>query len=72
MLEATRRYSRSHMIVARTEITADHQGPLLVGRALEEARHAGTTVIATCAFAKGYIARHRELDEYLAPEFRRG
>ena len=69
------RYSRAHMIVARTEITADHQGeglgPLLVRRALEDARHAGKTVIATCAFAKGYIARHPELDEYLAPEFRR-
>jgi predicted GNAT family acetyltransferase len=45
------------MVVARTETT--------------DAQHAGKTVIATCAFAKGYIARHPELEEYLAPEFRR-
>jgi uncharacterized protein len=69
------RHARKTMIVAHTEIHADHRGkglgPLLVRRALEDARHAGKTVIPTCPFAIGYIARHPELDEYLAPGLRR-
>jgi len=69
------RHNQRHMIIMHTEITADHQGqglgPLLVRRALEDARHAGKPVIATCAFAKGYLARHPEFDEYLASPARR-
>lgn len=41
-------------------------------RALEEARSAGKTVIATCPFALSYIDRHPELDEFLVPYARRG
>ena len=70
------RHNKSNMIVAHTEIAADHQGeglaPLLVRRALEDARQAGKPIVPTCAFARGYIARHPELDEYLVPHLRRG
>ena len=69
------RHARANLIVAHTEITANHQGeglgPLLVRRALEDARYAGKSVIATYAFAKGYLAGHPELDQYLAPHLRR-
>lgn len=69
------RQTETHVIVGHTVISADHQGqglgPLLLGRALEDARHVGKTVIATCPFAKGYIARHVELDAYLPPDLRR-
>ena len=61
------RHSRTSMIITRTEIAPDHQGqglgPLLVKRALEDARAAGKAVIPACAFAKGYLARHPELDQ---------
>ena len=65
------RHNRRSMILAHTEITAAHQGrglgPMLVRRALEDARRAGKPVIASCAFAKGYLARHPELDQRPAP-----
>lgn len=60
------RHARETMFVGHTEIVADHQGeglgPLLVRRALEDARRAGKTVIATCPFATSYLARHPELE----------
>ena len=63
------------IIVAHTEVTDGHEGQglggVLVRRALEAARAAGKTVIATCPFAGAYIDRHPELDEYLAPFARR-
>ena len=63
-------------IIAHTEVMRGHEGQglggLLVRRALEEARCAGKTVIATCPFALSYIDRHAELDEFLVPSARRG
>lgn len=63
------------MIIAHTEVLDGHQGEglggVLVRRALEKARGAGKTVIATCPFALSYVDRHPELDEYLAPYARR-
>jgi ubiquitin-hydrolase Zn-finger-containing protein len=44
---------------------------VLVRGALEAARSAGKTVIATCPFAISHIDRHPELDEFLAPYARR-
>ncbi|MDP1850099.1 MAG: GNAT family N-acetyltransferase [Solirubrobacteraceae bacterium] len=62
-------------IIAHTEVTNGHEGRglggVLVRRALEEARAAGKTVIATCPFALAYIDRHPELDEFLVPSARR-
>lgn len=62
-------------IIAHTEVLSGHEGQglggLLVRRALEEARSAGKTVIATCPFALSYIDRHPELDEFLVPSARR-
>lgn len=62
-------------IIAHTELTGRHEGKglggLLVRRALEEARSARKTVIATCPFALSYIDRHPELDEFLVPSARR-
>ena len=62
-------------IIAHTEVRAGHEGQglggLLVRRALEEARSAGKTAIATCPFALSYVDRHPELDEFLAPSARR-
>jgi predicted GNAT family acetyltransferase len=69
------RHTRVYMIVAHTEIAEQQRGqglgPLLVRRALQDARHAGKPVVPTCAFARAYLARHPELDEYLAPHLRR-
>ncbi len=62
-------------IIAHTEVVDGHEGRglggVLVRRALEEARSAGQTVIATCPFALSYIDRHPELDEFLVPSARR-
>jgi predicted GNAT family acetyltransferase len=58
------------VILAHTEVLEGHEGQGLGGRlvrhALEAARSAGKSVIATCPFAAAYIDRHPELDEYLA------
>jgi predicted GNAT family acetyltransferase len=63
------------IIVAHTEVVGGREGEglggALVRHALEAARSAGKTVIATCPFAVSYIDRHPELDEYLAPFARR-
>ena len=63
------------IIIAHTEVTKAHEGEglggVLVRSALEAARAAGKTVIATCPFAAAYIDRHPELDEFLAPHARR-
>jgi predicted GNAT family acetyltransferase len=63
------------IIVAHTEVVGEREGEglggALVRHALEAARSAGKTVIATCPFAVSYIDRHPELDEYLAPFARR-
>jgi predicted GNAT family acetyltransferase len=63
-------------IIAHTEVRTGYEGQglggMLVRRALDEARSAGKTVIATCAFALSYIDRHPELDEFLRPSARRG
>lgn len=63
-------------IIAHTEVLGGYEGRglggLLVRRALEEARSAGKTVMATCPFALSYIDRHPELDEFLVPYARRG
>jgi predicted GNAT family acetyltransferase len=62
-------------IIAHTEVRPGHEGRglggLLVRRALDEARSAGKTVIATCPFALSYIERHPELEEFLQPSARR-
>ena len=62
-------------IIAHTEVLKGYEGQglggMLVRRALEEARSAGKTVIATCPFALSYIDRHPELDEFLVPSARR-
>ena len=62
-------------IIAHTEVMDGHEGQglggVLVRRALEDARSAGKTVIATCPFALSYIDRHPELDEFLVPSLRR-
>jgi len=59
------------VIVAHTEVMEGHEGEglggLLVKHALEAARAAGKGVIAICPFARAYIDRHPELDEFLAP-----
>jgi predicted GNAT family acetyltransferase len=58
------------VIIAHTEAIDAHKGEglggVLVRHALEAARSAGKTVIATCPFARSYINRHPELDEFLA------
>jgi predicted GNAT family acetyltransferase len=63
------------IIIAHTEVMDGHEGEglggVLVRSALEAARAGGKTVIATCPFASSYIARHPELDEFLAPWARR-
>jgi predicted GNAT family acetyltransferase len=63
------------IILAHTEVAPGHEGQglggVLVRGALDHARAAGKTVIATCPFAASYIDRHPELDEYLAPHARR-
>jgi len=63
------------IVVAHTQVMGGHEGEglggVLVRHALEAARSAGKTVIATCPFALSYIDRHPELDEYLAPFARR-
>lgn len=63
------------VIVAHTEVVDGHEGQglggVLVRRALEAARVDGRTVIPTCPFARAYIDRHPELDEYLVPYARR-
>ena len=63
------------IIIAHTEVIKAHEGEglggVLVRSALEAARAAGKTVIATCPFAAAYIDRHPELDEFLAPQARR-
>jgi predicted GNAT family acetyltransferase len=63
------------IIVAHTEVMHGHEGEglggVLVRSALDAARAAGKTVIATCPFASSYIDRHPELDEFLAPYARR-
>ena len=63
------------IIIAHTEVLKAHEGEglggVLVRSALEAARAAGKTVIATCPFAAAYIDKHPELDEYLAPYARR-
>lgn len=63
------------MIIAHTQVIDGHEGEglggVLVRSALEAARSAGKTVIATCPFASSYINRRPELDEFLAPWARR-
>ena len=63
------------LIVAHTEVMEGHEGEglggMLVRHALEKARAEGKTVIVTCAFARAYIDRHPDLDEFLAPWARR-
>src|SRR4051812_36127279 len=64
------------VVIAHTEVDDGYAGQglggLLVKRALDEARRAGKTVVATCPFARSYIDRHPELEEFLAPSARRG
>ena len=63
------------VIFADTEVLDGHEGEglggALVRGALEAVGSSGKTVIPTCPFAAAYIDRHAELDEYVAPEFRR-
>lgn len=63
------------IILAHTEVLDGHEGQglggALVKSALDAARAAGKTVIATCPFASAYIDRHPELEEFLAPSARR-
>jgi predicted GNAT family acetyltransferase len=64
------------VILAHTEVIDRHEGAglgaVLVRGALDAARSAGKTVIPTCPFARSYIGRHPELDEFLTPYARRG
>ena len=57
------------VILAHTEVPDAYEGQglggLLVRHALDAARAAGKSVIATCPFAAAYIDRHPELQEYL-------
>jgi predicted GNAT family acetyltransferase len=64
------------IVIAHTEVDDGYAGRglggLLVRRALDDARGAGKTVIATCPFARSYLDRHPELEKLLAPSARRG
>jgi predicted GNAT family acetyltransferase len=42
-------------------------GSKLVKAALDNVRGDGVQVVATCSFVKGYIQRHREYADLLAP-----
>jgi uncharacterized protein len=43
-------------------------GQALVGRAVEDARAEGRTVVPLCPFAKAQIARHVEWQDVLQPQ----
>ena len=62
------------VIIAHTEVDSSHEGEglggVLVRGALERIRSDGRTVIPTCPFAAGYIGRHPELVEFVAPQLR--
>jgi predicted GNAT family acetyltransferase len=64
------------IIIAHTEVDDRYAGQglggVLVRHAIDKARSADRTVIATCPFARSYIDRHPELEEFLVPSARRG
>ena len=63
------------VIIAHTEIADGHEGEglggVLVREALERIRASGKTVIPTCSFTAGYIDRHREFVDLVAPALRK-
>jgi uncharacterized protein len=62
------------LIIAHTEIDADHEGEglgsALVGGMLDQLRAAGRTVIPLCPFTAAYIARHPDYVDVVDPSFR--
>jgi predicted GNAT family acetyltransferase len=62
------------VILAHTEIAPGHErqglGSVLVGRALEDLRARGMTVIPTCPFAAAFIQRHPEYADVVDPSLR--
>jgi uncharacterized protein len=62
------------MIFAHTEIAPGHEeqglGSVLVGRALDELRERGTTVIPTCPFTAAFIRGHPEYADVVDPSLR--
>ncbi|MFL5846963.1 MAG: GNAT family N-acetyltransferase [Solirubrobacteraceae bacterium] len=62
-------------IIAHTEVLDHHEGEGLAGRlvraAIERIVADGKSVIPTCPFAAGYIAKHPELEEAVLPSLRR-
>jgi len=63
------------VIIAHTEVPAEHEGEGLGGElvrgAIERIGAAGKTVIPTCPFAAAYIDRHPELADAVLPSLRR-
>ena len=55
-----------NVILAHTEVMEEHEGKglggILVRHALDAIRADGKGIIATCPFARAYIARHPELE----------
>jgi len=62
------------LIIAHTEIEADHEGEglgsELVGGMLDQLREAGRTVIPLCPFTAAYISRHPDYVDVVDPSFR--
>jgi uncharacterized protein len=62
------------LIIAHTEIEADHEGEglgsALVGGMLDQLREAGRTVIPLCPFTAAYISRHPDYVDVVDPSFR--
>ena len=58
------------LIIAHTEIEADHEGEglgsALVGGMLDQLREAGRTVIPLCPFTAAYISRHPDYVDLVA------
>ena len=62
------------VILAHTEVAANHEGEGLGGIVVRESLDAvaadGKTVIPTCPFAAAYIKRHPELARHVDPSLR--
>ncbi len=63
------------VILAHTEVAADHEGQgvggTIVRGAMERLADGGKTVIPLCPFAAAWLHRHPELADHVAPSFRR-